>query len=150
LLLCAKFDGGGSEISPAFATRSEGGFGVTEAQPKGRVLIVEDQFLASEYLKIWSEAYAFEVCAVATTADAAVALAKQHRPTHILMDVRLDGARDGVDAAIEIHEAIATRIIYCTGSSEPSMVKRIQMDHPFEILFKPIDPKLLGEALLRQ
>jgi hypothetical protein len=35
------------------------------------------------------------------------------------------------------------------GSSEPSTVARINTDHPFEILFKPIDAQLLGEALLR-
>ena len=35
-----------------------------------------------------------------------------------------------------------------TGSSEPASVQRINTDHPFEILFKPIDPQLLGEALL--
>jgi DNA-binding NarL/FixJ family response regulator len=114
------------------------------------VLIVEDQFLASEFLRIWTETYGFDVCGVVTTADAAVTLAKQLKPTHVLMDVRLDGARDGVDAAIDIHEAVDTRIIYCTGSSEPSTVARIQADHPFEVLFKPIDPQLLGEALLRQ
>lgn len=122
---------------------------MSEAQAKGKVLIVEDQFLASEFLRIWSEAYGFEVCGVATTADAAVQLAKDLKPTHVLMDVRLDGVRDGVDAAKEIHPAIDTRIIYCTGSSEPSTVKRIQADHPFDVLFKPIDPKLLGEALLK-
>lgn len=119
-------------------------------QTKGRVLIVEDQFLASEFLRIWSDAYGFEVCGVATDADSAVKLARQMKPTHVLMDVRLDGTRDGVDAALEIHASLDTRIIYCTGSSEPSTRKRIEDDHPFEVLFKPIDPKLLGEALLRQ
>jgi DNA-binding NarL/FixJ family response regulator len=122
---------------------------MAELAPKGRVLIVEDQFLASEFLRIWTEAYGFEVCGVATTADTAIALAKELKPTHVLMDVRLDGKQDGIDAALAIQPAIDTRIIYCTGSSEPSTVKRIQADHPFEVLFKPIDPKLLGDALLR-
>ncbi len=121
-----------------------------DSQPKGKVLIVEDQFLASEFLRIWAETYGFEVCGVATTAADAISLATQHRPSHVLMDVRLDGDKDGVDAAMAIHPAIDTRIIYCTGSSEPSTVARIQLDHPFEVLFKPIDPQLLGEALLRQ
>jgi DNA-binding NarL/FixJ family response regulator len=122
---------------------------MSEAESKGKVLIVEDQFLASEFLKIWSEAYGFEVCGVATTSDEAIDLAKRHSPTHVLMDVRLDGPRDGVDAAMAIQALIDTRIIYCTGSSEPSTVMRIHTDHPFEILFKPIDPQLLGEALMR-
>ena len=118
-------------------------------EAKGKVLIVEDQYLASEFLRIWSEAYGFDVCGIATTADAALDLAKQHHPTHVLMDVRLDGARDGVDAAMAIQAEIDTRIIYCTGSSETSTVSRINSDHPFAILFKPIDPQQLGQALLR-
>jgi two-component system, response regulator PdtaR len=119
------------------------------AEPKGKVLIVEDQFLASEFLRIWTEAYGFEVCAVATTAHEAIEFARQHKPTHVLMDVRLNGDGDGVDAAMQVQKLIDTRIIYCTGSSEASTVARINMDHPFEILFKPIDSQLLGEALLR-
>jgi two-component system, response regulator PdtaR len=122
---------------------------VNAAEPKGKVLIVEDQYLASEFLKIWTETYGFDVCGVATTADEAVDLAKQHHPTHVLMDVRLGGPKDGVDAAKEIHAEIDTRIIYCTGSSEPSTVSRINSDRPFAILFKPIDPQLLGQALLQ-
>ncbi|MDP3738894.1 MAG: response regulator [Hyphomonadaceae bacterium] len=119
------------------------------AESAGKVLIVEDQFFAAEYLRIWVEAYGFEVCGVATTARNAVELAKQHRPTHVLMDVRLDGDEDGVDAAFAIKKKIESRIIYCTGSSEASTVARINTDHPFEILFKPINPQRLGEALLR-
>ena len=119
------------------------------AEPLGKVLIVEDQFLIAEFLRIWTEAYGFEVCGVATSAQGAIDLAKEHQPTHILMDVRLDGDGDGVEAAIAIQSEIKTRIIYCTGSSETSTVARIQQDHPFEILFKPVDPKLLGEALRR-
>lgn len=113
------------------------------------MLIVEDQFLASEYLRIWTEAYGFEVCGVATSADEAIALARELKPSHVLMDVRLDGPKDGVEAARVIHREIDTRIIYCTGSSEPATLERINTDHPFEVLFKPVDAKLLGEALLR-
>jgi DNA-binding NarL/FixJ family response regulator len=123
---------------------------MNQTESKGRVLIVEDQFLASEFLRIWTEAYGFEVCGVATSADAAIKLALETKPTHVLMDVRLDGEKDGVDAALEIQPVIDTRIIYCTGSSETATVKRIRDDHPFEVLFKPIDPKALGEAPLKQ
>jgi DNA-binding NarL/FixJ family response regulator len=119
------------------------------SESKGKVLIVEDQFLASEFLRIWTETYGFEVCGVATNAADAIVLARQHNPTHVLMDVRLEGERDGVDAAMAIQDMMPTRIIYCTGSSEPSTVKRIHTDHPFEILFKPIDSRLLGQALMK-
>ena len=79
--------------------------------PRQKVLIVEDQLLASEFLKIWAEAYGFEVCGVATNAADAVELALLHKPGYVLMDVRLEGDDDGVAAAIAIAEQIPTRII---------------------------------------
>jgi DNA-binding NarL/FixJ family response regulator len=125
------------------------------SQPKGRVLIVEDQFLASEFLKIWVEAYGFEVCGVARSAARAIDLAVRIVPDYVLMDVRLEGDKDGVDAALAIHDALSairgevkTRIIYCTGSSEPSTLLRINSDHPFAVLIKPIAPADLGAALM--
>jgi DNA-binding NarL/FixJ family response regulator len=122
--------------------------GQSDLKPR-KVLIVEDQFLASEFLKIWAEAYGFEVCGVATNAADALDLALLHSPDYVLMDVRLEGDEDGVAAAIAIARHITTRFIYCTGSSEPATIKRINEDHPFDILIKPIDPNALGIALTR-
>jgi DNA-binding NarL/FixJ family response regulator len=113
-----------------------------------RVLIVEDQFLISEYLRIWIEAFGLDVCGVAKTADQAVKLALAERPDIILMDMRLEGDRDGVDAAREIAKTVDTRFIYVTGSSEPSAISRINQDHPFRILIKPIDPAALQSAII--
>lgn len=118
-------------------------------ESKGRVLIVDDQFLIVEFLRIWVETYGFEVCGTAKNAAGAVEQAIQTRPDVILMDVRLEGDRDGIDAAIEICKSIETKLIYITGSSEGPTIERINEDHPFAILIKPIDPAELGRALLR-
>ena len=116
-------------------------------ESKGRVLIVDDQFLIVEFLKIWAEAYGFEVCGTASSAAGAVEQALLHKPDCILMDVRLEGSKDGIDAAIEICKTVNTRIIYITGSSEGPTIDRINEDHPFAILIKPIDPAELGRVL---
>ena len=117
------------------------------AESKGRVLIVDDQFLIVEFLKIWSEVYGLEVCGTASSAAGAVEQALLHKPDCILMDVRLEGAKDGIDAAIEICKTLNTKIIYITGSSEGPTIARINEDHPFAILIKPIDPAELGRVL---
>ena len=113
-----------------------------------RVLIVEDQFLISEYLRLLIEEFGLQVCGIAKSADQAVAMAKAERPDIILMDMRLEGDRDGVDAAKEIEASIDTLFIYVTGSSEPSTIRRINEDSPFRILIKPIDPAELQTALI--
>jgi two-component system, response regulator PdtaR len=117
------------------------------AVSRGRVLIVDDQFFIVEFLRVWVETYGFEVCGVAKTAADAVAQAVAKKPDCILMDVRLEGDRDGVDAAFEICKSIKTKVIYVTGSSESPTIARINEDHPFAILIKPIDPADLRQAL---
>jgi len=109
------------------------------------VLIVEDEFLIADMFEAQIEDMGITVCGIADTADKAVALAREHRPALVLMDVRLKGAKDGVDAAIAIHDTVASKIIFITGSREPANVKRIQLDHPTAVLFKPI----YGGALQR-
>lgn len=119
-----------------------------------RVLIVDDEFIITQTLAIYVEDLGLEVCGVAASADEAVALAVEHRPFIVLMDMRLQGDRDGVDASLEIHERVGSRVVFITGSREPATLSRIQGDHPAAILFKPISEgqlvavirQLLGEA----
>ena len=118
------------------------------SESKGKVLIVDDQFLIVRYLQIWVESFGFDVCGTAKSADEAVEQALQHRPDAILMDVRLQGVKDGVDAANEIYPEHPCRMIYVTGSGEPSTIAKIRSNHPFEILLKPIAPADLGHALM--
>ena len=117
--------------------------------PKGRVLIVDDQFLIVEFLRIWTEACGFEVCETAKSAQEAVGMALEHRPDIVLMDVQLDRGGDGVAAAGEIARAIATRIIFVTGSNDAVTMARIAAEKPFAVLVKPVDPVELGQALER-
>ena len=63
------------------------------------------------------------------------------------MDMRLRGAEDGVDAALVIHETVGSKVIFITGSKEPSTMARIQLDHPEGVLFKPVSTAQLRSAL---
>jgi AmiR/NasT family two-component response regulator len=65
----------------------------------------------------------------------------------VLMDVRLQGQSDGVDAALAIHDFVGSKIIFITGSREPATLARIQLDHPSEVLFKPLASNRLQSAL---
>jgi two-component system, response regulator PdtaR len=111
------------------------------------VLIVEDEFLIADFLSEVVSDLGMQLMGIASTADTAVALAVQHRPDVVLMDVRLKGQRDGVDAAIDIHQAVKSAIVYITGSNEPANVARIHSDHPAAVLFKPTSFEELAETL---
>jgi two-component system, response regulator PdtaR len=111
------------------------------------VLIVEDEFLIADMFETQIEDMGITVCGIAGTADEAIAYAREHRPALVLMDVRLKGAKDGVDAAIAIHNSVGSKIIFITGSREPANVKRMEVDHPTAVLFKPIYGGALQSAV---
>ncbi len=111
------------------------------------VLIVDDEFLIAEGLRMQVEDMCLPVCAVAGTADDAVAQARIHSPMIVLMDVRLQGDKDGVDAALAIHRILGSKIIFITGSSDPATMARIQLDHPLAILRKPVGERQLRAAI---
>jgi DNA-binding NarL/FixJ family response regulator len=111
------------------------------------VLIVDDEFLIVDLLQYQIERMGLKVCGTAATSIMAVALAKIHRPAVVLMDVRLRGEQDGVDAALEIHRLVGSKMIFITGSTEPRTRERIEMDHPTAVLFKPVTDRQLTAAV---
>ena len=111
------------------------------------VLVVDDEYLIAESLRMQIEDMGLPVCGTAATAKAAVALAVTHQPRVVLMDVRLIGEEDGVDAALAIHEKVGSKVIFITGSREQATLERIEQDHPSSVLFKPIFGKQLQKAV---
>jgi DNA-binding NarL/FixJ family response regulator len=114
---------------------------------KPKVLIVDDEFIIANSLSLQAEELGLEVCGSAATAQEAIDLAHMHRPDVVLMDVRLRGPQDGVDAAIAIHEQVGAKVIFITGSREPATMARIELDHPSGVLFKPIYGQQLRTAV---
>jgi DNA-binding NtrC family response regulator len=104
---------------------------------QNHVLVVDDEFIIAETLCMHVEDFGLKVCGTASDADTAVALAQEHRPAVVLMDVRLLGKKDGVDAALAINATVGSKVIFITGSIDPATLARIHMDHPFAVLFKP-------------
>ncbi len=102
------------------------------------VLVVDDEAFIAELWCAYLELMDLEVCGSAATADDAVTLAQAHRPAIVLMDMRLRGEKDGVDAALAIHATVGSKVIFITGSQEPSTLRRIQLDHPVAVLIKPV------------
>ncbi|MDE1150504.1 MAG: response regulator [Azospirillaceae bacterium] len=102
------------------------------------VLVVDDEFLIAETLSIQIRNMGLTVCGTAATAADAIAMAKAMRPRLVLMDVRLKGQGDGVDAALAIHEFVGSKVIFITASREPATLERIKTDHPAAILYKPV------------
>ena len=114
---------------------------------RNSVAVVDDEFLIAAGLSMQVEELGMTVCGTAATCEEAVALVQAKRPSLVLMDVRLAGDKDGVDAAIAIHATVGSKVIFVTGSREPQTMERIALDHPAGVLFKPVSEGQLREAI---
>lgn len=89
-----------------------------------RVLIVEDEAIVRLHLRRSLEGAGFEVVATASTADEAIAAAKEHGPDLVLMDIELDGPRSGIDAALEIRRHHDVALVFLTAYANDDVLRR--------------------------
>jgi two-component system, response regulator PdtaR len=107
------------------------------------ILIVEDDFLAAMEIESVLKEAGYAIAGVATHADEAVRLAKSATPTLVIMDIRLAGNSDGVDAALDIFRATGIRSIFATAHYDVHTRARAQAATPLGWLPKPYAPHAL-------
>lgn len=113
-----------------------------------RILIVEDDLLFAEQLRLDLEEMGFIVIDVADNAKSAMHLAKISRPEIILMDINIKGEMDGIVTARQIFDLDPTPIIFVTSLSDKDTFERAKKVHPFAYLLKPANKVSLQHAII--
>src|SRR5689334_6870808 len=85
-----------------------------------RVLVVENERLVARDLSEALRELGYAVIGVAATGAAAIAQARTDRPDVVLMDIRLDGAIDGIETAAQIQVERRVPVIYLTAQDRKS------------------------------
>ncbi|MFW6137435.1 MAG: response regulator [Candidatus Aminicenantaceae bacterium] len=106
---------------------------------KTKVLVVEDEVIVAQYIRMELEASGYEVCGFVATGEEAIQKAKQELPDLILMDIHLAGRTDGIEAAQKILEHRKIPIIFMTGYSQKEFAVREKNLNPTRFLSKPVD-----------
>lgn len=101
------------------------------------VLVVEDDWLIATEIEASLQDAGFSVPGVACSADEAVEMAARHRPDLVLMDIRLEGDRDGIEAATDIYGRFGIRSLFISANSDPSTRIRAEATRPVGWLPKP-------------
>jgi len=101
------------------------------------ILVVEDDFLVAMQVEATLSDAGFTLAGTAASAEEAIALAVSQRPGLVLMDIRLAGKRDGVDAALELFRDHGIRCIFATAHHDADVRKRAAPARPLGWLQKP-------------
>jgi DNA-binding NarL/FixJ family response regulator len=81
----------------------------------GAILIVQDDFLAAERLRLLLIQGGYNVVGVAGRTSGAIDLATQHRPDLAIVDMMLELDVDGIQTATELAERFDLKILITTG-----------------------------------
>jgi hypothetical protein len=114
---------------------------------KAKLLVVEDERLVALALEKCLTQIGHEVVAMVTSGQEAVRKAGTLQPDLVLMDIRLKGDIDGIEAAIRIHNTFNTPILYLTAYSDDSTLERAREAHPYGYILKPFEEKALKSAI---
>jgi two-component system, response regulator PdtaR len=112
-----------------------------------RGLIVEDEFFISLHTKQLLQVLGHVVVGIAVSADQAIHFAEQEHPDVVLMDIRLNGSRDGIEAADEIRKRFGIGSIFVTANTDLQTRQRALASQPLGFLEKPLTEQRLKLGL---
>jgi CheY-like chemotaxis protein len=113
-----------------------------------RALIVEDETLVAMGLVAEMHALGFDTCDLAADGQEAFLQAMNDQPDLVLMDVNLEGGREGIEAARWLREVCDIPVIFVTAYTDPDTVQRIHEQVPgAPVLAKPLDRQRLAKAV---
>src|SRR5579863_7406420 len=110
-----------------------------------KVLVVEDEGLIAHDIASRLEAMGHEVKGPVSTAEEAI----EQAPTAdiVLMDIRIDGQRDGIDTALEIRQRHHLPVIFLTAHADRATLDRAKQAGPFGYIVKPLGPAALQTGI---
>jgi diguanylate cyclase (GGDEF)-like protein len=117
------------------------------APARVNVMIVEDERIFARDLQQQLRSLGYDSNVSAASGEDAIALAAQHKPDVVLMDVRIRGGMDGVAAAERMRTVHDVPIIFLTAHSDDSTLRRAKKTAPYGYLLKPIKPSELKPTI---
>jgi signal transduction histidine kinase len=112
-----------------------------------RILIVEDEQLVADDLRETLENIGYSVPALVASGEEAILKVKLLQPDLVLMDIRLEGKMDGIEASHKIQSQFHVPVVYLTANADRATLERVKCSQPFGYILKPFDEKILATTI---
>ena len=104
---------------------------------KANILIVEDEVILAKELQTKLQGMGYKIISVVNSGEKAIERADQDRPDLILMDIKLKGRMDGIEAADHIRSHFTIPVIFLTAYADEEKLERAKLTTPFGYILKP-------------
>jgi len=113
---------------------------------KEQILIVEDQFVEADYLRLLLQQAGYNVTGIARSVAQAQEMIQDKKPDLVLLDIFLKGKQTGIDLAKLLADDHIP-FIYLSANSNEEVLQAAKQTHPYGFLVKPFREKDLLVAL---
>lgn len=114
---------------------------------KARILVVEDQVVVAKSIEAMVIDHGLEVVAICRSGEEALAFMDQSAADIIIMDIKLEGKMDGIQAAAKIRELYRAPVIYLSDYTDHATVRKAKTTMPVNFLAKPFTESDLMRAI---
>ncbi|MBD2647228.1 hybrid sensor histidine kinase/response regulator [Nostoc foliaceum] len=108
-----------------------------------KILVVEDEAIVAKDLQHRLIKFGYTVSAIASSGEEAINKAVEICPDIVLMDIKLKGSMDGIEAAQEIYKRLDIPVIYLTAYADEKTLERAKITEPFGYILKHFKEKEL-------
>lgn len=103
---------------------------------KPSIYIVEDEYLIVSTIETALMKYGFTVLGDAENAITALKNIEILKPDLILLDIQLEGSKDGIDLALELDKQ-KQPYLFLTSQTDPKTINRVKKTNPLGYVIKP-------------
>ena len=112
-----------------------------------RILVVEDEAIVAMDLQSRLIALDYEVVGLAASGEEAIDKAEKTQPDLALMDIRLKGDMDGIEAAQQLRDRFSIPVVYTTAYADEETLRRAKLTEPFGYILKPFEDRELHTVI---
>lgn len=114
---------------------------------KTKILIVEDEKTIAKSIQSSLITLSYDVCGIVSSGKSAIQSAQDFSPGLILMDIKLKGSMDGIEATRIIQSRFNIPVIYLTAYGDSETIGKLIKTAPYGYIYKPHDEKELHGAI---
>jgi len=112
-----------------------------------KILIVEDEVIVAKNIENQLINNGYKVTGIAVSGEESLNSAGIEKPDIVLMDIRLKGKMDGIEAADQLRKTYGLPVIFLTSYTDEETFQRAKLTEPFGYLVKPFDIKELSRVV---
>ncbi|GAK51051.1 ATP-binding region ATPase domain protein [Candidatus Moduliflexus flocculans] len=107
------------------------------------VLIVEDELLVAEHLKLMIQQAGYRVQAIVSSGEEAIQCVEAEQPDVIVMDIHLAGNLDGIQTTDLLRSRFSIPVVFLSAYNDQTTLQRAKITEPSAYLIKPLQEREL-------